>query len=589
MLYVKFDEKDQEAKLIPLSQGTDEQILDQFNALFQEYETGFKNFGYTQRFKDNECYLEGKHWDLVKSDDPDEPKPHTPVLWSTRENILADLVEAYPKANPEPERVADDKKVKIIADLLNSVRYRRGYKAKWAQAMKGVLDQGVDIIEVFWNKTLYGGLGDVDYMRWSIRNCRFDPYVADVNDSEAFITFTFENRRSVIAKYPSKREQISNTNSFGITPADLTGGNGTPAPANNNMVLVARMFWREIKVIPTDVGEVYEYSVHFTKIAGNAVVERAKANDNGTVKSLYRHGEYPFVPYTSEDKDGSLFPLGLIDRFKKTQWFVDVTDQMVLKNLFVSARQKMLVRDTANIDMEGLKNWKQDIVKGADISESAVRWMDNPAFASGPMGYSKQKADSMKEESGENQFSRGEGGRGVTAMGAIMALQDKGAKRHRKLVTRAYNAECKVNMLAVQLMAEFYTEPRVAVIVDDQGNKTEQKVTVADFLADGQKGLIDMHMRMSVEKDTGYETNVKNQQAVELMQAQAISPKIGLTMMQFDDKEKVMELIKQEEASEITQLRQMVAQMQPIVDQVMKGGGQQGPYMPPVKQEASGE
>lgn len=595
MLYVKFDKNDPSAVLKPLSQGTDEEILSVFNELLTEYKTGYAALKLLDRFKDNETYLEGKHWDLVDKTDENEPRPHTPVLWSTIDNIHADLVEAYPRANPEPERVSEEEKVRIVADIINSARYRRNYKAKWAQLMKGILTQGVDILEVLWDKTLYGGLGDVNFLRWSIRNVFFNPYVSDINESDAVIVITFEHERTIMGKYPDKRDKISNANDMGINITDLMGGTDTPAPANAaQMVMVARFFWREFTMVDSVAGAYPDYRLHWAKIAGNTVVERQKPNGDGTVPSLYRHGEYPFVPFTFEDKDGSLFPLSLVDRFKKMQWFVDLMDQAVVKNLLTAARKKLLVNRNSGIDVDALKDWKQDVVVGDGIGESDLRDFETPAFASGPFEYSKQKIDAMKDEAGANQFYRGEGGRGVTAASAIFALQDASGRRNKKTISRAYDADCKVSWLTAELMGEFYTEPRTLMIVDDQGKKSDLQISNAEFQNDAKNGLIDMRMRMSAEKNQGYQTASKNQQAIEIFQTGGLSPgrpdtEILLNMMDFDDKDKVLKLLREAKNDMLQQALQTIEQMQVTIEELQKGGGQPGAFRPPVMQQAAGE
>lgn len=581
MLYAKCDEEDPKAILKPLSEGSDDEVAAVANELFQQYWSDFEKLGLFDRFKENETYLDGKHWDLVPTEDPNEPRPHTPVLWSTLDNIHADLVEAYPKCSPKAETVKDEAAVRMAGDLQNASFARRGFKKVWRQVTKGVLDQGVDFIETFWDKTLYNGLGDANYRRWSVRNMLFDPHVGDLNDSAGVFTMTFERERSVFGKYQEKREKIKASNNYTVRPSDLSGGkNAIPSSKENDMVLILNFYWREFTIVKTKIGPIPKYRLCWAKIAGGTVVERPKRPE----KSVYAHGDYPFTPIPFEEKDGSLFPLGLVDRFKKMQWYIDKVDQGVLCNMLAAIRSKLLCDETAGLDMDALTDWAKNIVKGKDISEKSVRWFETKPFTNAPMMYAQEKAASMKDESGANQFNRGEGGRGVTAASAIYALQDAGSKRSRKLIDMLYDAVGEVCWQAIELQYEFYTEDRLVAITDDGGEPHDVTVNNATFKSSSHNGILDMRMRMSAEQDVGYKTALRNQQAIEIFNAQMIDSTIALQMMDFPDKDKVMALIKAREESEIVQLRQALAQTQAELQQTQEAAKQAANFRPPIKQ-----
>ena len=71
------------------------------------------------------------------------------------------------------------------------------------------------------------------------------------------------------------------------------------------------------------------------------------------------------------------------------------------------------------------------------------------------------KIQMMKEESGQNQSNRGEGGKGVTAASAIVALQEAGSKRSRNLISHFYDCFFEVVWLMASRVRQFYDEGRV--------------------------------------------------------------------------------------------------------------------------------
>jgi hypothetical protein len=355
MLYVKPDGSNDFTTWKRLSQADNTTLGREAERLFGEYWSAARP--HFERFKNNDAYYRGAHWDLAPEQDEGEPRPHTPVLWSTVDNVHADLVEAYPGAVIEAQTPDDTGKAGNVSALFKSLLKRSGFRRTWHDMTAGLVQQGADVLEIFWDKSLYGGLGDVNLQRWSIRNFLFDSAVPDINDSAAVIKFKFERADAVKAKYPASTGSISTAGAWG--PAAVFDGNW-----GSDLVLVYDFWWREAEQTHEDSGfENTQYKVYWCKVAGGTVVARSGKGKKGGYRSVYAHGKYPFIIVPYDRTEGSLYGMGIVDRFKQVQWFIDLADQMVLKNLFVSARNKMLVSDSSGIDMEALRNWKTDIIR----------------------------------------------------------------------------------------------------------------------------------------------------------------------------------------------------------------------------------
>lgn len=587
MLYANFEElKNGDVALKPLSQGTDEQIVAECNRLLGAYLTGYRALKLFDRWKEAETYIEGQHWGLVAKEDPNEPQPNTPVLWSTRANLHADLVAMYPRANPQPESIADDKSVEMITKIINSAWERRGQRSIWREITRGVLDFGLVFEETFWDQTLYNGVGDVNYAYWSCRKLVFDPYVSDIQQSEAVFKLNFERQRSVVGKYPDQRDKIQSGNIFSINPSDFSGGVDGKEPVDpTDLVLIVDFYWREWVKTGEDKGY---FTLHWRKIACGAILERPA----DATRSVYAHGKYPFTPFCYERKEGTLFCQGLVDRMKKLQWYIDKMDQCVLKNMMVGARNKMLVNRNARVDMQALKNWQEDVIEADGIGEDDVKWFDVPQFAAGQFQYSMQKIEVMKDESGENLFAIGQGGRGITAAQAVFALQEKGAKRSTTTGNGLFDPMCEVALQTAELMAEFYTEPRIVAITDDDGNTSDEAVEAKTFKVAGKDRMVDMHMTMSVEINPGYVSGQKNTTAAQLLQTGQISPSIAFAMMEFPGKEEVAALVKKEQEGQMAQLVQQNKMLMAQLSQVQGSQAQQGQpgnFRPPMMPQAAGK
>ena len=80
----------------PKQSETKRQLAEQANALFREFRNAYAREW--QRQERNERLYRGEHWYDVPVTDPNEPRPVTPILQSTIENITADLMEQVPEA-----------------------------------------------------------------------------------------------------------------------------------------------------------------------------------------------------------------------------------------------------------------------------------------------------------------------------------------------------------------------------------------------------------------------------------------------------------------------------------------------------------
>ncbi len=505
-----------------LSQCEDGALGRQALRLYERYHAAART--QLERLRRNELYYRGEHWSLVGDGEDGEPRPHTPVLWSTLDNLHADLTEACPRAVVQAQTAADRDRAATVNALLRSLLKRNGFPRVWHDLTGGMLRQGTDVLEVAWDPTLAGGLGDVALRRHAIGEFLFDPGAATLDDCEAVIHHRWESFDSLLARYPH-------------AAARMVRDAGSP---DGERALVFDLWWREPE--PEDALGGQRWRVLWCRVAAGAVVGATPFGPDGRRVSVYDHGQYPFVVLPYDRLEGSLYGLGIIDRFKQAQWMVDLTDQMVLKNMMVSARNKLLVADGAGVDMDALTDWRTDVIRARDISDDAVRWFDKQPFAAGQMEYASQKMEQMKRESGQNEFARGEANSGVTAAAAIEALQEAAGKRSRKRIDCLY-ADCeRAFRLALRVMSQFYTERRQFTLALD-GMVEAGEVGPEHFLtADGTQ--IDYDLNLTAERAPAYRSAAHNEQVLAMVKAGLLPPSVGLQLMDFDRRDEALALLK---------------------------------------------
>ena len=152
-----------------------------------------------------------------------------------------------------------------------------------------------------------------------------------------------------------------------------------------------------------------------------------------------------------------------------------------------------------SVDPAAIADASQEIIEynGGDIRQDLTTVQTNPLNGQvyQMMVY---LADTMKQDSGQNQFSRGEGGMGVTAASAIQALQIASTKRARMATAQLYEAYRQAVRMEIEVEREFnfYLRP-VTVTVDgkpekDPGRKVDgdkQQITL-DGETLGKQGTV---------------------------------------------------------------------------------------------------
>ena len=99
-------------------------------ALFEEFRSAYA--GEWRRLEHAERMYCGDHWHEIPEGDPNEPRPSTPIIQSTVENIAADLMDALPEALISPESPNDAEAARVVEALIrqnhDAASYEREYR-----------------------------------------------------------------------------------------------------------------------------------------------------------------------------------------------------------------------------------------------------------------------------------------------------------------------------------------------------------------------------------------------------------------------------------------------------------------------------
>jgi len=526
----------------------DAAFIDGAYSLFDEFYTALTSF--RKKCTSNEEFWKANHWYDVAKKEPDEPRPVTPVLFSTLESLLADVMDNYPKAHIFSEEAKDERIAEGLEKVVGNILKKRNYRSTYREKVRQALKKGVSVQEVFWDDTLSGGLGDINIRSWDVKNFLFDSTVEDIQEGRAVFKFGFYHKNWFEKNYPGCYLKLR---ADGYTK---DGYSDIPNTDQDEHMVIE--YW--YKTYDDEGRDI----VHMAKLAGGLLLERS---EDKKPEGMYSHGMYPFIVEPLYRLEGLPIGLGMIDVLKNLQQYADKLDQIILKNTLMSGKLKMLINKNADVDEEAMLDWSKEVVSAARIDDGAVRWFQAAPLNPYVLAHMKGKLAAIKEESGQNQFVRGDTNKGVTAASAILALQNAGSKRSRMIIDQMYDGFSLLVRMIVELIKENYTESRVFRMDSTEGAydmpfsadllkyRYDEKLN-KPILVDGKKQerYMDFEITIEVEKNTPYQTLYLNELAMNLLSARIIDQDEALSMMNFDGKDKLVNMIaKRKAAKEETQ------------------------------------
>jgi len=493
----------------------DEALIREAYALFDEFYRSTQ--GYRDKCRANEEYWKANHWHDRAPKEPNEPQPVTPTLFSTLEAMLADVMDCYPEALIMGVEPRDDAMAERLTHLIKFVLKRRNHRKVYREKSRSALIKGTSVQEVFWDPAIGGGMGDVSVREWDIANFAWDPKFEDIQQGRAVFKVGFYPRSWYKTHYPQQAELIKG-DEYALR------GEMDYVTSDRSQEIMLLEYWRR-EYLP----EERRYRVHFSKLAGGALLEDSRAMHP---EGIYAHGMYPFIVEPLYPLSGQPVGLGVVDVLKNLQQYADQLDQIIMKNALTASKMKLLVNRSADIDEPSLLNCDAELVRGARIDEGAVRWMQTAPLSSYVLHYQQMKLQAIKEESGQNLFNRGESRGGVTAASAILALQEAGSKRSRLIIDQLFDGFERLVRMLISVIQENYTEQRFFRI---DGNREQ----LFAYGGDGERE-IDFDVSIHVQKQTAYTTLYQNELALQLLRVGVIQPADALEMMAFEGKEKIL-------------------------------------------------
>lgn len=553
---------------------------------------------------DNQEWWRLRHMDF--SPDAEDEDKRTNSAWAVNSifNKHADIMDSFPKPNILPREADDEPEADILSSIMPAVLEQNDYELRYRDMAWDFCIDGAAITGVFWNNNKNDGLGDIEIANIDVHNLFWQPGINDLQKSAKVYHVSLEDVDSVRAKFPKLSDSIGPQNTGKITEYLHDDNIDT-----SHCVEVINMYYKRHVVFETPTGVQDEDGneltvpsprtlLHLAIIVGGELAFCSEF-EPGYEEGFYHHGEYPFVIRRGFPIKDTPWGFGYLDIMKAPQMYIDSMDKDIIAIADMKARPRALVKKNANINEDDFADWNKRILEvgTGDLTES-FRWMETPDVPSGIMEHRANKIDELKETSGNRDFSQGSTQSGVTAASAIAALQEAGSKLSRDMNKELYRGAREEYYLVIELMRQFYSEPRAFRITGDLGDYR--------FIQYSNAGIVDKDLMLpdgtirhrrpvfdilvSAEKQSPFNRAAQNELVKELYGMGLFDPNNDvmalacLDAMDFEGKDKIRQTIQQNgimirQFQAAMQLIQQMAMIDPAVAQMAMQMGLIDPMM----------
>ena len=389
-----------------------------------------------------------------KGTPPDQRTLQLQTLKSTLNNSIADQMDNMPEARMVPERpglreVADD-----LSDIVRCILDMNDFEAYYSRRVEDFFVTGTAVTQIGWDGEMDGGAGNVTVLRWPLEGFLWDPVAADIQDGRACIKVSWHPLSWYASHFPEEapyvRAETYAANELGV-PDAWAQENGQ----DEKRAMLMEYWYRKYDAASK------RYNVHVAYIAGRALLY---LSEKESPDGIYSHGEYPFVLDTFGSIEGLPVGHGMVHELAPMMRYINRYANYIDLNMRLASKVKLLVNRNSGIDNSALTDMNTVVVEGNSIDPNAMRPYETKQFNGAAMSAMIQMQVDMKQDSGQNQFTRGETAGGVNAASAIAMLQEAGGKIGRMRTNDLNNGFRAMVRQIIWLVSQFYTEKRAYMV-----------------------------------------------------------------------------------------------------------------------------
>lgn len=533
-----------------------------------------------QKYKQGKANLEARvianeqWWKLQNDEDArqrlrpgDVQETKSAWLWNVISAHHATSMDNYPAPNILPHEESDQQEAATLSSIVPVVLAQNNFEDTYSDVEWRRAIAGTGFYKVMWDAKKLNGLGDISVVQTDILNLFWEPGIVDLQASHNMFHVELMANEDIEEQFPQAKGKLS-----------------TPT------VTVSEYVWDDT-IDTTGKSAVVDWYykrsangktvLHYCRYVNDVVLYSSE--NEGLENGYYEHGKYPFVAAALYPIEGTLAGYGYIDIGKGTQTEIDMINNAVVQNTMYNATPRYFVRQDGQVNEDEYREWKKHFIHvGGNLGADAIRPVDTNDVNGNYIEFLNMKIQELKEVSGNRDVSNGSTSGGATAASAIAALQEAGAKLDRDVNKGSYRAFREVVYMVIELIRQFYDQPRQFRITGENGEM--EFATYSNANIRPQQQLIlgqdygyrtpEFDIEVTAQKSSPYQKQTQNELMLQFYQLGFFNPEMAdqslaaLKGMDFDRKQEIVKIVTQNKtmADQIAQLQQVILQLTGAID-----------------------
>ena len=525
------------------------------------------------RIKREEEWWKIRHWEMVNGKTKD-PQPSSAWTFNAIINKHADLMDSIPKATCLAREQSDEQSAKIISDIFPVILKGTEWEKEYSNDSYYFVKHGVSCFRTTWDKSLYFGLGDVKVTSIDILNLFWEPGITDIQKSSDIFEVELAGLEGLKKKYPEYADQLKSGDA-GIVGKYLSDSNFD----TSDKALIVNWYYK----VRNDMGKTV---LHYCKFCGECILYASENDPLYSERGFYDHGRYPYELDVMYPIAGTCYGFGVIEAAKNPQLAIDCLDASIMRYAKMKSTPRYWKKKEAKFKTEDFTDWSNHIIEvEGDITDERLKPIQVDNMDGFVVNIRNEKITELKETVANRDVNSGGTSGGAVSGTAIATLQEAGNKVSRDIVSGRYRHVEKVFQTVIEVMRQFYDEPRTFRIVGESGyiyQEFDNSALKSQSIGSEGEELIRMpiyDIEVVAEKKNPFSSLAQNETIVNLWNLGAFNPEmaqpalIAIDLMEFEGKEKVIAYIRegqtlhnivQQQAAQIQQYQMILGQMQGV-------------------------
>lgn len=427
----------------------DKSIYGKVEADFKEALSSMKEFH--SDWREYDAFFLADQWNSQRASW--RPDPVINYVAYTVKQKKPQLTNSRPTGLIMPTAQGDEEAARLFTQVTDVIAERVDLDSRIEEVCGTGLLLDIAWFKVYWDTSISGGkkgkmtkwLGDVAIEAPDPANVYFDPNASRVQDC-----------RYIIYAVPKPVKWIE----------EWARSIGKTVTIQPERTFETEVYDRPGKESGKDRAMLYEY---WYKENGTInVIYAANGNVLKHIKNIYRHGQYPFIPFVAEKRRKSIVGISEVRNIMNNQKLLNKLVELPTTSALLTANPIALIQSGSGIDKN---KWvsKPGMVWEVKDTTNAVKWLEPPSFQGDVYKLIDLMTQYIERIGGIYDANTGETPGAVTAAAAIQLLQEQGSIPIKGIARNLYASIKEVYEQMIELVKEFYTEDRVIRINGENG------------------------------------------------------------------------------------------------------------------------